>query len=125
MKKNTVISDKFSVSGPYSAAVEAGDMIFISGQLPIDPLTGVIVTDIKKAAGQVLTNIQTILREINLDMSNVVKTNIFLKNMSDFSVVNEIYAGFFPQEPPARSTVAANELPKGVLLEIDAIAVRK
>lgn len=125
MKKNIIISDKFSVSGPYSAAVEAGDMIFISGQLPIDPLTGEIVTDIKKAARQVLTNIQTILREINLDMSHVVKTTIFLKNMSDFSVVNEIYAGFFPQEPPARSTVAANELPKGVLLEIDAIAVRK
>jgi len=125
MKKKIIASEKFSVSGPYSAAVEAGDMIFISGQLPIDPATGEIITDIKKAVRQVLTNIQTILREINLDMSNVVKTTIFLKNMSDFSVVNEIYAGFFSQESPARSTISVSELPKGVLLEIDAIAIRE
>ena len=125
MKKKIIASEKFSVSGPYSAAVEAGDMIFISGQLPIDPATGEIITDIKKAARQVLTNIQTILREINLDMSNIVKTTIFLKNMSDFSVVNEIYAGFFSQEPPARSTISVSKLPKGVILEIDAIAIRE
>lgn len=125
MKKKIIASEKFSVSGPYSAAVEAGNIIFISGQLPIDPATGEIITDIKKAARQVLTNIQTILREINLDMSNVVKTTIFLKNMSDFSVVNEIYAGFFSQESPARSTISVSELPKGVMLEIDAIAIRE
>ncbi|GAB6269082.1 MAG: Rid family detoxifying hydrolase [Smithella sp.] len=125
MKKNIIASSKFPVAGPYSTAVEAGGMIFISGQLPINPATGEIVTDIKKAARQTLMNIQTILRETNLDMSHIVKTTIFLKNMADFQVVNEVYAGFFPQEPPARSTIAASELPKGVVLEIEAIAIRK
>ncbi|KFZ45100.1 endoribonuclease L-PSP [Smithella sp. SC_K08D17] len=125
MKKNIIASGKFPVAGPYSTAVEAGGMIFISGQLPINPATGEIVTDIKKAARQTLMNIQTILRETNLDMSHIVKTTIFLKNMADFQVVNEVYAGFFPQEPPARSTIAASELPKGVVLEIEAIAIRK
>jgi 2-iminobutanoate/2-iminopropanoate deaminase len=125
MKKNIISSDKFPVLGPYSAAVEANDFIFISGQLPIDPSTGKIITDIKEAARQALTNIQTILKKTGLDMSNIVKTTIFLKNMADFPMVNEIYADFFPQEPPARSTIEASVLPKGALIEIEAIAIRK
>ena len=95
MKKIIITSSKFPVSGPYSAAVEVNGIIFISGQLPIDPATGEIINDIKTATRQVLTNIQTILEEAGLDMSNVVKTTIFLKNIADFSVVNEIYASFF------------------------------
>jgi 2-iminobutanoate/2-iminopropanoate deaminase len=105
--------------------VEANDFIFISGQLPIDPATGEIINDIKTATRQVLINIQAILKKTDLDMSDIVKTTIFLKNMTDFPVVNEIYAGFFPEEPPARSTIEAGVLPKGALIEIDAVAIRK
>lgn len=125
MKKNVIASTEFPVSGPYSAAVEANDFIFISGQLPIDPATGEIINDIKTATRQVLINIQAILKKTDLDMSNIVKTTIFLKNITDFPVVNEIYAGFFPEEPPARSTIEASVLPKGALIEIEAVAIRK
>ncbi|MGA9110362.1 MAG: RidA family protein [Smithella sp.] len=125
MKKNVIASTKFPVSGPYSAAVEANDFIFISGQLPIDPATGEIINDIKTATRQVLINIQAILKKTDLDMSDIVKTTIFLKNITDFPVVNEIYAGFFPEEPPARSTIEASLLPKGALIEIEAVAIRK
>jgi len=125
MKKNVIASTEFPVSGPYSAAVEANDFIFISGQLPIDPATGEIINDIKTATRQVLLNIQAILKKTDLDMSDIVKTTIFLKNITDFPVVNEIYAGFFPEEPPARSTIEASVLPKGALIEIEAIAIRK
>ena len=125
MKKNIIASSKFPVFGPYSAAVEANDIIFISGQLPIDPANGEIINDIKAATKQVLLNIKTILEKTDLDMSHVVKTTIFLKNIADFSAVNEIYADFFPQEPPARSTIEASVLPKGALIEIEAIAIRK
>lgn len=125
MKKNVIASTEFPVSGPYSVAVEANDFIFISGQLPIDPATGEIINDIKKATRQVLINIQAILKITDLDMSDIVKTTIFLKNITDFPVVNEIYAGFFPEEPPARSTIEASVLPKGALIEIEAVAIRK
>ena len=125
MKKNVIASTEFPVSGPYSAAVEANDFVFISGQLPIDPATGAIINDIKTATRQVLINIQAILKKTDLDMSDIVKTTIFLKNITDFPVVNEIYAGFFPEEPPARSTIEASVLPKGALIEIEAIAIRQ
>jgi 2-iminobutanoate/2-iminopropanoate deaminase len=125
MKKNVIASTEFPVSGPYSVAVEANDFIFISGQLPIDPATGEIINDIKTATRQVLINIQAILKITDLDMSDIVKTTIFLKNITDFPVVNEIYAGFFPEEPPARSTIEASVLPKGALIEIEAVAIRK
>ena len=106
-------------------AVEAGGFIFISGQLPINPATGEIIMDIKPATRQILTNLQTLLEENGLSLNNIVKTTIFLKNMGDFAAVNEIYAGFFPAEPPARSTIEVAALPKGAPLEIEAIAVRK
>ena len=125
MKKTIISSKEFPVSGPYSAAVEANDMVFISGQIPIDPATGEIITDIRLATQQVLTNIQTLLKKTGLDMSNIVKTTIFLKNMADFPIVNEIYAGFFPDEPPARSTIEASVLPKNSLIEIEAVAIRE
>jgi len=125
MKKNVIASTEFPVSGPYSAAVEANDFIFISGQLPIDPVTGEIINDIKTATRQVLINIQAILKKTDLNMSDIIKTTIFLKNITDFPVVNEIYAGFFPEEPPARSTIEASVLPKGALIEIEAVATRK
>jgi 2-iminobutanoate/2-iminopropanoate deaminase len=125
MAKKNITSDKFPVFGPYSTAVEADGLIFISGQIPINPQTGEIINEIKAATRQVLVNIQTILQEAGLKMTNIVKTTIFLKNMADFTSVNEIYAEFFPEEPPARSTIEVSALPKGAPLEIEAIAVRK
>ncbi len=125
MNKNIITVDELPVFGPYSAAVEANDFIFISGQIPLNPATGKIIDEIKTATKQVLTNIQTILRRAGLEMTNVLKTTIFLTNMADFSAVNEIYADFFPQDAPARSAVEVSALPKGALIEIEAIATRR
>jgi 2-iminobutanoate/2-iminopropanoate deaminase len=125
MNKKIISSAEFPVAGPYSVGVEANDTIYISGQLPIDPVTGEIISDIKTATRQILLNIQTILKKTGMDMSSIVKTTIFLKNIADFAAVNEVYAGFFPEEPPARSTIQAGSLPKGAPIEIEAIAVRK
>jgi 2-iminobutanoate/2-iminopropanoate deaminase len=125
MEKKIITSDKLPVAGPYALAVEAGGFIFISGQLPVNPATGEIIMDIRPAAHQLLTNLQTLLDENGLSLKNIVKTTIFLKNMTDFAAVNEVYAGFFPADPPARSTVEVSALPKGAPLEIEAIAVRK
>jgi len=126
MQKKIITSDKLPVAGPYSVAVEAeaGGFIFISGQLPVNPASGEIVMDIQPATRQILINLQTLLEENGLSLKNIVKTTIFLRNMSDFAAVNEIYAGFFPTEPPARSTVGVVALPKGAPLEIEAIAIR-
>jgi 2-iminobutanoate/2-iminopropanoate deaminase len=124
MKKKILASAKLPVLGPYSSAIEAGGFIFLSGQLPLNPSTGEIVMDIKAATRQTLTNIQTVLEENGLSLKNIVKTTIFLKNMADFAAVNEIYAGFFPESPPARSTVGVSALPKNAPLEIEAIALR-
>jgi 2-iminobutanoate/2-iminopropanoate deaminase len=124
MNKTMITSDKLPVFGPYSAAVEAGGFIFISGQIALDPKTGKAITDIQAATRQILSNMQTILAQAGLNLSSIVKTTIYLKNINDFAAVNEIYAGFFPEEPPARSTVEVSSLPKGVPIEIEAIAVR-
>lgn len=125
MKKKVIQASGVHVAGPYSAAVEARDFIFISGQLPIDPSTGEMIKDIKAATKQVIINIQSILKKTDLDLTNIVKTTIFLKDIKDFPIVNEIYAGFFPKDPPARSTIEASLLPRGALMEIEAIAVRE
>jgi 2-iminobutanoate/2-iminopropanoate deaminase len=125
MDKKILTSSKLPVLGPYSTAVEAGGFIFISGQLPLNPVTGEIVMEIKSAAKQTLTNLQTILKENGLSLRNIIKTTIFLKNMGDFAAMNEIYAEFFSAEPPARSTIEVAALPKGAPMEIEAIAIRK
>jgi len=124
VEKKILSSSKLPAAGPYSVAVEANGLIFISGQLPIHPSTGEMITAIEPAARQVLTNLQTVLEENGLSLGHVVKTTLFLKSIADFAAVNAVYAGFFPAEPPARSTVEVSSLPKGVLLEIEAIAVR-
>ena len=124
MEKKIITSDKLPVAGPYSVAVETGGFIFMSGQLPINPASGEIVTDIQPATRQVLMNLQALLEENGLTLKNIVKTTIFLKNIRDFSAVNEIYAGFFSTEPPARSTIGVATLPKDAPLEIEAIAIR-
>lgn len=125
MDKKIITSKNMPASGPYSMAVEANGMIFISGQLPVNPSTGEIVTAIEPATRQVLTNLKTILEENGLSLNHVVKTTIFLKRITDFAVVNEIYAGFFADAPPARSTIEVSALPRDVPLEIEAVAIRK
>lgn len=124
MEKKIITSEKLPVVGPYSVAVEAGGFLFISGQLPIDPTTNEVLMEIGAATRQVLKNLQTLLGECGLSLRHVVKTTLFIKNMQDFAAVNEIYAGFFPLDPPARSTVEVAALPKGAPLEIEAVAVR-
>jgi 2-iminobutanoate/2-iminopropanoate deaminase len=124
MEKKIIIAEQLPVFGPYSTAVEVNGFIFLSGQIPVDPASGEIITDIRNATRQVMTNIQIILAAAGLTMSNIVKTTIFLTNMADFPLVNEVYADFFKKEPPARSTVEVSKLPKGALIEIEAVAVR-
>ncbi len=125
MEKKLIILKELPVAGPYSTAVEANGFIFLSGQLPINPNTGEIISDIQDATRLVLANIQSVLTTAGLLMSDIVKTTIFLTNMKDFPVVNKIYAEFFPDAPPARSTVEVSNLPKGAPIEIEAIAVKR
>ncbi len=109
--------------GPYSQAVMIGDFLFCSGQISIDPKTQDVFTGaIDKQTEMVLNNIEAVLSQADLDFSNVIKTTIFLTNMSDFATVNEIYSKKFKDAPPARSTVAVAGLPKGVNVEIEVIA---
>ncbi len=109
--------------GPYSQAILAGNFIFTSGQLPIDPATGAFPEGgVQAQTRQSLSNIKTILAAGGMDLSNVVKTNVFLADMGDFAAMNEIYSEFFSEPFPARSAVAVKALPKGALVEIECIA---
>ena len=109
--------------GPYSQAVKAGEFLFISGQIPIDPATGRVVPgDADVQADRVLQNIRNILEDSGASLEGVVKTTIFLADMNDFAVVNEVYARYFDLEPPARATVEVSRLPKDVRIEIEAVA---
>ena len=111
--------------GPYSQAIEAGGMVFVSGQLPINPTTGEFAEGgVKELTRQSLTNMQHILAEVGLTLDNVVKTTVFLADMSDFADMNEVYAEFFSAPYPARSAVAVKTLPKGALVEIECIAAK-
>ncbi len=111
--------------GPYSQAIEAGGMVFASGQVPIDPATDQFVEGgIKEQTRQSLTNAQNILCEAGTDLHHVVKTTVFLSDMDNFAAMNEVYAEFFQQPYPARSAVAVKTLPKGALVEIECIAVK-
>ena len=116
-------SDAPKAIGPYSQAVRAGDFLFLSGQIPIDPTTGEIVTEFfATQVRQVFENIGAVLKAAGADFTNVVKTTVFLKNMDNFAEMNGIYAEFFPLDPPARSTVQAAQLPKDGAIEIEVIA---
>jgi len=112
--------------GPYSQAIAEGQLIFTSGQLPMDPTTGELRnTDIASAARQVLSNLRAVLTEGGADLSTVIKTTVFLKDMRDFQAFNGVYAEFFKEPFPARSCVQVAALPKDALVEIEAVAVRK
>ena len=109
--------------GPYSQAIQIGDLLFVSGQVPIDPSTGAIVEgDVKAQAQQSLNNLKAILNAAGTTMGAVVKTTVFLADMNDFAAMNEVYAQVFPEPFPARSAVQAARLPKDAKVEIEAIA---
>jgi 2-iminobutanoate/2-iminopropanoate deaminase len=109
--------------GPYSQAVEAGGFVFISGQIPIDHTTGnLLQSDIQSQAKLVMDNAKAILSAAGCDMSNVVKSTIYLRNLADFGMVNEVYGGYFSSDPPARATVEVSGLPKGASIEMDFVA---
>ena len=109
--------------GPDSQAIKVGELVFVSGQLPIDPATGAFAEGgIKELTRQSLTNMKAILEEAGTSMANVVKTTVFLADMNDFAAMNEVYAEFFAAPFPARSAVAVKTLPKGALVEIECIA---
>lgn len=112
--------------GPYSQAVERGNLIFLSGQIPLDPASGQIVGagDIQAQTERVLQNLQAVLREAGLTLADVARTTVFMVDLAEFPKMNEIYAKYFPQEPPARSTIQVAALPRGARVEIDAIAAR-
>ncbi|ALB48179.1 RidA family protein [Clostridium beijerinckii] len=110
--------------GPYSQAIGFGNILFTSGQIPLDPSTGEVVgSNIKEQATQVMKNISAILEANDINFENVIKTTCFIANMSDFASFNEVYAKYFVSNP-ARSCVAVKELPKGVLCEIEVIAFK-
>jgi 2-iminobutanoate/2-iminopropanoate deaminase len=126
MAKSVVYSaDAPEPIGPYSQAIQSGNMLFISGQIAIQKSTGNILTsDIQVETKQVMENISHILKSAGMDFSNVVKTSIFLKDMNNFPKVNEIYGQSFQSQPPARETVEVSRLPKDVNVEISCIAVK-
>lgn len=111
--------------GPYSQAIEVGNFVYASGQLPVDPATGAFPEGgIKAQTRQSLTNVQAVLRAAGLDMSNVVKTTVFMADMADFADMNSVYAEFFTEPFPARSAVAVKALPKGAQVEIEVVAAK-
>ena len=110
--------------GPYSQGIIVGDFVYTSGQIPINPATGVMETDIKLATKQSMENIKAILEAAGTSLENVVKTSIFLKDLNDFAAVNEVYGTYFTENPPARSCVQVAKLPKDAVIEIDVIATK-
>ena len=125
MKKVISTKDAPQAIGPYSQAIEANGFLFISGQLGVTPSGEFAGADVKSQAQRSLQNLQAILSEAGLGFENTVKTTIFLANIEDFTAVNEIYAKFFSEPYPARSTIAVKTLPKGGLVEIELIAATK
>ena len=121
-----ISSDKAPAAiGPYSQAVKCGNMLYTSGQIPLDPETGNIVEGgIREQAERIMKNLEALLKEAGTDFDSVVKTTCFIKDMADFAVFNEVYAKYFTNSP-ARSCVAVKELPKGALAEVEVIALTK
>ena len=125
MKKIIATTAAPAAVGPYSQGIEGGSIVITSGQLPVDPVTGAFAEGgIAGQTRQSLTNVQAVLAQAGLTMENIIKTTVFLKDMNDFAAMNEVYATFFPENPPARSAVEVARLPKDAMVEIEAIAVR-
>ena len=124
MRQVIATNDGPKAIGPYSQAIKANGMLFLSGQIPLDPANQQLVSgDVASQTERVLQNISGILRAAGSSLAQVVKTTVFLKNMGDFSAMNEVYGRHFNADPPARSTVEVARLPKDVLVEIDVIAL--
>lgn len=123
--KQIISTDKAPAAiGPYSQAVKAGNLLFVSGQIPIDPATGEVVeATIQAQTTQSLTNVKNILEAAGASLDNVVKTTVFLKDMNDFVEMNRVYSTFFQTDCPARAAVQVAKLPKDVMVEVEAIAV--
>ena len=124
MKLKAISTDKAPAAiGPYSQAIQAGNLLFCSGQIPLDPVSGEIVAgDVRRQAEQVMENIAAVLSAAGAGFDDVVKTTVYLVEIGDFGAVNEVYGRYFPGHKPARSTVAVKALPRGVLVEIEVIA---
>ena len=124
--KNVIFTDKAPKAiGPYSQAIEINGMLFISGQIPIDPATSKIVDGaIKEQTEQVMKNIGAILKSAGYDYSDVVKSNCLLSDMDNFAAMNAVYGKYYPENPPARAAYAVVKLPMGALVEIETIAVK-
>ena len=127
MDKKVITSEKAPRAiGPYSVAIRTGDLVFTSGQLGLDPATGSLVQGgIEAETRQALTNLRHVLADAGSALEQVVKTIVFLKDMAEFTKMNAVYAEFFSEDPPARSTIQAAALPKGGAVEIEAIAILK
>ena len=124
--KRAVSTDKAPAAiGPYSQAIQAGEFLYVSGQIPVDPATGEIPDDISLQAKRSLENLKAIVEAGGYTLSDVVKTTVFAADIRDFSDVNAVYAEYFPKDAPARSFVAVKDLPKGVKIEIEAVAWRR
>jgi 2-iminobutanoate/2-iminopropanoate deaminase len=124
MKKIVSTTEAPSAVGPYSQAVRIGPMLFTAGQIPLDPKSGQIISeDIGEQTKRVLENLTAVLKAEGMNFSNIVKTTVFMTNLGDFQTMNEVYAGYFLDAPPARSTVQVSALPKGAQVEIEVVAV--
>jgi 2-iminobutanoate/2-iminopropanoate deaminase len=125
MKRIIASADAPAAIGPYSQAVEAGGVVYLSGQIPLDPKTGQLVEGgIEAQTERVLANLEAVLQAAGLGFDHVVRTTIYLADLADFGTVNELYGRRFRKEPPARATVQVAGLPRGARVEIDAVAVR-
>lgn len=124
MKKVIHTENAPAAIGPYSQAIEANGMLFISGQIPVDPATGIVPDGITAQTEQVMKNISAILTEAGYTFDNVVKTTCLLSDIANFGAMNEVYAQYFTSNPPARAAFAVRDLPKGVMVEIESIAVK-
>jgi len=124
MSKEVIFTEKAPKAiGPYSQAIKSGNLLFISGQVPVNPTTGELTGDIKVQTQQVLENLKSILVAAGASVSDIVKTTVFLRNLDDFNVMNEVYREYFPDDAPARSTIEVSRIPRESLIEIEAIAV--
>ncbi len=124
MKKILATNEAPAAIGPYSQAVEAAGLVYVSGQLPVDAATGAMPADIAGQTQAALKNVGAILRAAGLTPENVLKTTVFMTDLGQFAKMNEVYAAFFSANPPARATVEVKALPKGALVEIEAVASR-
>ena len=123
MKKIVSTTEAPAAVGPYSQAVRVGPMLYTAGQIPLDPKSGQLAAqDVAGQTKQVLENLSAVLKAEGMDFTNIVKTTVFMTNLGDFQTMNEIYASYFTEQPPARSTVQVSALPKGAQVEIELIA---